>query len=160
MDLLTGAALIIEVVKVIIGLIDGGKSIIIKNKQVIEKLVRVYREILKNKNTLKQSGLLNTNRIDIDDKTFISVVKNLSNVEIEPLFAFNRKGIIAPNGKKAIQRRKTQYAINYIVTQIDALKTLLNVKRNHNAPAVRLTVRLRTLYKHMETLEKVLLPVK
>ena len=160
MELLTGAALIIEVVKVIVWLVDGGKSIFIKNKQVKEKLVRVYREIIKNKNTLKQSGLLNTNRIDVDDKIFISVVKNLSNVEIEPLFAFNKRGFIAPNGKKAIQRRKTQYAINYVVTQIDALKALTSVKRNHSAPAVRLSVRLGTLDKHLETLEKVLRPVK
>jgi len=154
---ITEAAVIVEVLKWLLGVIGDITSI---NKKAKERLVNVYREICKNRDILKHSGLLNTNGIAVNDRTFISVAKNLSNTQIEPLFAFNKKGIILPNGKKAIQRRKTQYAINYVVTQIDALKALTSVKRNHSAPAVRLSVRLGTLDKHLETLEKVLHPVK
>jgi len=157
MDLLTGAALINELIKAFLLLLDG---IITKNKQVKEKLVKLHFEILDNKTQLKQSGLLNTNRIAVDDKTFINAVKKLSNYEIKPLFKFNKRGIVFSNSKKAVQRRKTQYSINYVVTQIDWLKTLIKIKRNKHAPIVRLSVRLKTLYKHLETLEKILRQVK
>ena len=158
--LTTGAFLAEETLKGLLGLaVDGVKSLILIKKQARQKLVKVYLEILKNRNTLKLSGLLNTKGIDVNDKTFISAVKNLSYIQIEPLFAFNKKSLIFPNRKKEVQRRKTQYAINYIVTQITGLKSLISVRRNNNAPPVRLSYRLNTLDKHLETLEKTLQPI-
>jgi hypothetical protein len=110
--LTTGAFLVEETLKGLLGLaVEGIKYLILINKQAKQKLGKVYLEILKNRNTLKISGLLNTKGIDVNDKTFISAVKNLSNVQIEPLFAFNKKSLIFPNRKKEVQRRKTQYAV-------------------------------------------------
>jgi len=141
-------------------IIEGIKTICGINAQTKEKLKKVYLEIKNNRFILGQSGLLKTPRIAVDDKTFISVVKNLSNKEIHPLYDFNKRGIFFPDGKKAVARRKKQYAINYIVTQIIYLKALIKNIRNSNAPTLRLIVRLRTLDKHLATLEKVLLPLK
>jgi len=154
---ITEAAFIAETLKGLLGLaVEGIKYLILINKQAKQKLCKVYLEIRKNRDVLKQSGCLKMTGIAVDDKTFISVVKRLSNTQIKPLFAFNKKSLISFNKKKEVQRRKTQYAVNYIVIQIDALKTLISIKRNSSAPAVRLSYRLRTLDKHLATLEKVL----
>jgi hypothetical protein len=150
-------ALIIEALKWLLGIIGEKISL---SKKAKEKLVKVHLEILKNRDILKNTGCLKMTHIAVDDKTFISTVKKLSNEEITPLFTFTKRGFIPPARKKEVQRRKTQYAINYVVTQIDSLKTLIDVRRNSAAPAVRLCVRLRTLDKHLATLEKVLRPVK
>ena len=158
--LTTGAFLVEETLKMLFSLtVDGIKSINSINKKAKQKLGKVYLEILKNRNTLKQSGLLKMTGIDVNDKPFIRAVKNLSIAEIEPLFEFNKRGIKSPGRKNSEQRRKTQYAVNYVVTQITGLKSLISVRRNNNAPPVRLSYRLNTLDKHLETLEKILRPI-
>jgi len=140
--------------------VNGAKALIGMNKKTKEKLVKVYLEVCRNKTVLTQSGLLNTANIACDDDTFTAAAKKLSNDETTPLFKFNEKRIFFPNGSKEIERRKTQYALNYTVKQIDDLKIIADGKRNKNAPKVHLTVRLKTLYKHLTQLEKVLLPVR
>jgi len=148
---------------VIIGIlslaVNGAKARNGMKKEVQAKLVKVYLEVCKNKTILIQSGLLKTSRITYDDDTFISIAKKLSNKEITPLFKFNEKRIFFPNAKKEVERRKTQYALNYIVKQIDALEAIATVKRNRNSPDIRILPRLKTLEKHLTTLEKVLSPV-
>ena len=136
--------------------VSGAKALNKLNKDAREKLIRVYRETIRNKKALEVSGCLNTPRLNRDEEAFISVVKVLSNTELAPLFKINKRGMFYPDTKKKVKQRKTQYAINYVVTQIDVLKDLIQVKRNKNAPALRLGIRLNTLYKHLSTLEKVL----
>jgi len=145
-----------EVLKI---LVEGIKTVVVKGAQTKAQLVKVYQEIKHNIFVLEQSGLLETHGIAIDDKTFISLAKNLSIKEISPLYKFNKRGIFFPNSKKAIALRKTQYAINYIVTQIGNLKDLTNIKRNRYAKDIRILYRLRTLYKHLAQLEKTLHPI-
>jgi len=153
-------SIIVDVIKTLIELaVKGVININNINKQTKEKLKNVYLEINRNRFILQQCGLLKTSRIAVDDKTFISTVKQLANKEIYPLYNFNKRGIFFPDSKKAVALRKTQYAINYIVTQIDHLKVLTKIKRNDNAGGLRLLVRLRTLDKHLATLEKALLPL-
>ena len=139
--------------------IEGSKALFTMRGEVKKKLARVYLEIRKNKVILLQSGILDTSPVICDDKTFIDVAKKLSNKETSALYNYNKKGILFPNRKKAIQRRKTQYALNYIVKQIDDLSVIAGAKRNSNAPVTHISVRLKTLVKHLNTLEKVLLPV-
>ena len=124
-----------------------------------ERLVKVYLEICRNKTILLNSGLLQTSVITRDDDTFIDTVKKLSNKEITPLYKFNKKRLFLPKGKKAIERRKKQYALNYVVRQINDLKIIAEGSRTKNAPAVRLSIRLKTLEKHLTVLENTLSPV-
>ena len=136
--------------------VSGAKALNNLNKDAREKLMRIYRETIRNKKALEVSGCLDIPRLNQDEKAFISVVEVLSNTELAPLFKINKRGMFFPDTKKKVKQRKIQYAVNYVVTQIDVLKDLIQVKRNKNAPALRLGIRLKTLYKHLSTLEKVL----
>jgi len=148
-----------EALKALIGLaVQGITALVGIRAQTKTQLVKVYQEIKRNRFILDQSGLLETHGIAIDDKSFISVAENLDNKEISPLYRFNKRGVFFPDRKKAVARRKTQYAINYIVEQIGNLKDLTKVKKNRNAKSVRLLTRLRTLDKHLSQLEKALRP--
>jgi len=140
-------------------LAEGIKNFLKMKAQTKAQLVKVYQEIRHNRFVLEQSGLLETHRIAIDDKTFISVAKKLANKEISPLYKFNKRGIFFPDSKKAIALRKTQYAINYIVEQIGYMKDLPEITRNRYAKDIRLLPRLRTLDKHLAALEKTLRPI-
>ena len=139
--------------------VNGVKALIGINNKTKESLVKLYLEVCRNKTVLAQSGLLKTPVITCDDDTFKDAVKRLSVKETAPMYKYNGKRIFFPNSKKEIERRKTQYALNYTVKQIESLKIIADGKRNKNAPKVRLTVRLKTLYKHLTQLEKVLSPV-
>ena len=132
----------------------GAKALHNLNKQARDKLVRVYREVLKNKKALEATGCVTTPRLASDDETFVSLVNVLSITELEPLFKINKRGLFFSDTAKKVKQRKTQYAINYVVTQIEALKDLARLKRNNNAHTLRLGRRLNTLHKHLATLEK------
>ena len=129
-------------------------------KEVQAKLTKVFLEVRRNKTILEQSGCLKLPSIRYDDKVFVRTIKQLKNTEITPLYKVNRPRMFFPDRKKEIERRKTQYALNYVVTQIDDLHIIVNGKRTDTSPALRLSVRLRTLHKHLTTLEKVLLHIK
>ena len=68
---LTEIALIAEMLKWLFGLIKDITSV---SKKAKERLVKVHRENLRNRNALKQLGCLKMTGISVDDKTFISVV--------------------------------------------------------------------------------------
>jgi hypothetical protein len=149
------------IIKLLINLlIYGAKALINMKTEARQKLHSLYLELRTNKILLENSGLLNTKNIKITDEASVSLIQNLNNTEITPLFKFNSRGIIFPNSNWAVKRRKTQYAINYIVSTIKNLKALSNQKTTSNARAVRLSIHLRTLHKHLAEMERVLLPVK
>jgi hypothetical protein len=128
-------------------------------KEYRDKIKKVYLEVHQNKNAMEISGYADISPLTSDNKTFISLVKVLKNTEISPLVKSNSKGFFFPNRKKAVAQRQTQYAINYVITQINDLKSIVHLKRADKASALILKRRLNTLYKHLNTLEKVLSPL-
>ena len=138
--------------------VNGTIALVTMNKEIKEKLIKVYLEVLHNKSVLKNSGCLEISPLAYANKFFVSAVKQLKNKEIIPLYKFNTKSVIVPNSKKEEKRRKTQYAINYVITQIDDLKNIVTVKRGGKV-TVRPALRIKTLAKHLDTLEKVLSPL-
>jgi len=136
--------------------VQGVKALAEAKKAERAKLVRLYREVHANRFLLAKSGLLKAKKPAIGDSAVQSNIRKLSNRELSPLYKVNRRKIMFPDAKRNVERRRQQYAINYIITKIDELKTLAKLERNGDAPAVRLAVRLRTLDKHLATMEKVL----
>ena len=151
------ALIITQALTGLIGLaVDGLRHNSKIQKEAKEKLKRVYREIALNKTLLEKSGCLACKGISVEDKTFISLAKELRNDETAPLYKYNKRRLIFPDTEKEVKRRRVQYALNYVITQIDALKAFAKLKRKDGAPGIRLGVRLRTLHKHFSTLEKIL----
>jgi len=140
-------------------IIDGTKALINMKKEVREKLVRVYLEVLNNKSVLENSGYQEISPLNYDNKVFISIAKQLKNTEISPLYKFKKKESLFQNRKKEIERRKTQYAVNYIITNINDLKNITKAEKSNKTKNLRIKVRLNTLYKHLDMLDKVLSPV-
>jgi hypothetical protein len=150
----------VEIIIAIMSLVTNGAGALAKmKKEEREKLKRVYLEVLQNKKAMELSGYADISPLTSDNKTFISLAKVLKNTEIKPFFKFNSKGLFFSNSRKAAARRRTQYAINYVITQIDDLKNIVSLKRADKAFSLILKRRLNTLYKHLNTLEKVLSPL-
>jgi len=141
-------------------IIKGINALILMTPKARKKLKAVYLEVCANRNVLAKTAGKKCEDALHGSQAFIDLANGLSNVETKPLFKESktvRRSRLIKGSKKREQINRVQYALNYTVRQIDDLKALAKLK---TAKGLRLTVRLRTLDKHLATLEKVLQPVK
>ena len=156
MDPLT-ASLITTALGSLIGLaINGIKWLVNLKPEAIKKLKAVYLEVKTNKALLEKTVGKDGKGVALGTKKFKALAAGLSNEATKPLFKEYktiRRGKIAAKDKQREQINRIQYAVNYIVCQIDELKAFAKQKTTSK---VLLSVRLRTLVKHLGELEKVL----
>ena len=141
-------------------IIKGVKIIVNFAPEARKKLIAVYLEVNANKTALAKTIDKDGNGAPFGSKEFKQLAASLSNTATKPLYRETktvRRAKIAKGSKKREQINRVQYALNYTVRQIDELKILSKQK---TAQRLRLSVRLRTLAKHLNHLEMVLRPVK
>ena len=140
--------------------IEGIKYIASLKPEARKKLKAVYLEVKANKTLLEKTAGKNGDGVSHGTQEFRRLAKGLTTTETAPLFKENktiRRSRIVKGGRKTGKINRIQYALNYTVRQIGELKTLAKQK---TVTGLRLSVRLRTLAKHLTELEKVLCPVK
>ena len=136
------------------------KKLINIKPEALRKLKAVYREICANRTVLAKTAGKNGEGAPHGTQAFVDLAKGLSNAETAPLYKERktvRRSRIVKGGNKREQINRVQYALNYTIRQIDELKALAKQK---TVKRLRLSVRLRTLARHLEELEKILRPVK
>jgi RecA/RadA recombinase len=141
-------------------IIKGIKALIFMAPEARKKLKAVYLEVCANRTVLAKTAGKKGEDAPHGSQAFIDLANGLSNAETKPLFKESktvRRSRFIKGSKKREQINRVQYALNYTVRQIDDLKALAKLK---TAKGLHLSVRLRTLDKHLETLEKVLCSVK
>ena len=138
----------------------GIKYIVNLKHEARKKLKAVYLEVNANKTLLEKTAGRNGEGVRHGTKEFSRFAKELTTTETAPLFKENktiRRSRIVKGGSKREKINRIQYALNYTVRQIGELKALAKQK---TVTGLRLSVRLRTLAKHLAELEKVLCLVK
>jgi hypothetical protein len=127
-----------------------------------QKLKAVYLEIRSSLNAMKPFAVNGFAALSLASPDFTALVKNLSNRETAGLYndiTVIRRGLPVKGFRKGAQYRRVQYALNYTVCGINDLKDFVKNKTKPG-PAVRLSVRLKTLHRHLVSLETILRRVK